>query len=268
MSRNIAIISTVINFELYNKTAVLYPRDIQKYVIDGRNGMHGIDTLLYMHKKLKGKDIEWLIMADEDVVFVDSELVHNCISKMEAEQMTVCGVRDGGIIPHRTFNPYAINTFFSIINFKEICAIWDEKKMLKNQYAEEFNDDLSSLLGIYDVNSLFEPYYCFYLWLRRENKKFLYLDADVPFEEDKFTNLIKDSSGNDMLYHTWHARSYNVVERQTVRINNVLNKVGINAEEFVEPIVFKDKTYGIRRIFKKTARRVLRRIHALKSKEK
>ncbi len=70
-----AIISTVANFTLYNKTSKLFPKDIPKYVIDGINGMHGIDSLCYLMKKLKSSDIEWLIMCDEDVVFVNPDLV-------------------------------------------------------------------------------------------------------------------------------------------------------------------------------------------------
>ena len=71
----IAILTTVANFELYQKTVQLFPENVQKYVIDGRNGMHGIHSILFMINKLKGKGIEWLVMADEDVVFKNSEAV-------------------------------------------------------------------------------------------------------------------------------------------------------------------------------------------------
>jgi len=53
----IAILTTVINFELYNKTSKLFPLGIKKYVIDGRNGMHGIHSIKYMMRILKGKGI-------------------------------------------------------------------------------------------------------------------------------------------------------------------------------------------------------------------
>ena len=125
--------------------------------------------------------------------------------------------RDGGVIPHRIQNPYGINTFFSILNFKEILALWNEKEILKNQYIleNEFDDDLSLLDGDYSKESLFEPYYCFYFWLRRKGKKILFLDASVPFEEDNITNLVVDTNQNPILYHTWYARSYGLNEKHT-----------------------------------------------------
>ena len=113
----IAILTTVANFNLYKKTSVLFPEQCQKYIIDGSNGMHGIDSILYMMSKLKGKDIQWLIMADEDVIFSNANLVFDIIEEMKAKNITVCGVRDGGLVSHRNQNPYLINTFFSILNF-------------------------------------------------------------------------------------------------------------------------------------------------------
>ena len=44
-SENIAILSTVINFDLYAESSKYFPNDIQKYVIDGRTGMYGIDSI-------------------------------------------------------------------------------------------------------------------------------------------------------------------------------------------------------------------------------
>jgi hypothetical protein len=96
-----ALLSTVINFELYGKSAQLFPKNYKKYVIDGTNGMHGLQSIFYMMKKLKGKNIEWLIMADEDVLFQNPNLVSEIIQKMEKEHYTVCGIRDGGLLSHR-----------------------------------------------------------------------------------------------------------------------------------------------------------------------
>lgn len=140
----IAIISTVINFNLYEKTSIYFPNGIRKYIIDGRNKMYGIDSILFMIKKLKNRGIEWLIMADEDVIFIDSEIVFDIIKNMKSNNITVSGVRDGGVINHRNYNPNVINTFFSIVNFKKIEKYWKKDEMLKNQYIikSEFHDEL------------------------------------------------------------------------------------------------------------------------------
>lgn len=262
MPKNIAMLSTVANFDLYAKSAKLFPKGIPKYVIDGRNGMHAMDSIRYMFRKLKDQNIDWLIMADEDVLFIDASLVFSLIDRMERENYTVCGVRDGGLIPHRIQNPFVINTFFSIINFREILAIWDEKEILKQQHTfdGEFKDDLSALQGDYNPTSIFEPYYCFYFWLRRKGKKFLFLEATVPFENDPITNLVKDDLGNEMLYHTWYARAYGDNEKHTKRIDAILNRFPVEENTVVEPIIFKDPTYAFRKYSKKQYGRVIQRL--------
>jgi hypothetical protein len=37
--------------------------------------MHAMDSVRYMFTKLKNEGIDWLIMADEDVLFIQPELV-------------------------------------------------------------------------------------------------------------------------------------------------------------------------------------------------
>lgn len=267
MSKNIAILSTVVNFDLYQKSSQLFPQEIPKYVIDGRNGMHAMDSICYMLKKLKNQNIDWLIMADEDVLFIDSNLVFSLIEEMERSNYSVCGVRDGGVIPHRVKNPYGINTFFSILNFKEINDLWNEKEVLKNQYIlkDEFADNLDLLLGDYSKESLFEPYYCFYFWLRRKGKKFLFLDATVPFEDDNITNLVLDYNGNRMLYHTWYARSYGSNEKHSKRIDAVFNKVKNDENDATNaPILFKDPTYASKKYCAKQWQRIKLKLKSLK----
>lgn len=251
----IAILSTVINFELYAKSSQLFPENIQKYVIDGRNGMHGLHSIFYMMKKLKNKDIEWLIMADEDVLFHDSSIVFDLIKKMKNENYIISGIRDGGVISHRTYNPYLMNTFFSILNFKELERIWNMQEIINNNYitVDEFKDDLTHLKGIYDTNSLFEPYYCFYLWLRRRNKKFLFLDAQM--NEDQITNSVF-FDGKEFLYHTWYARSYGNNDKHTNRINKIFDIVKNGGNRKSNPIIFKDHSFFLIQKIQKIYRKV------------
>ncbi len=260
----IAVLSTVVNKELYQKSSQLFPQNIQKYFIDGANGMHGLDSIFYMMQKLKGKGIKWLIMADEDVLFEKPETVFDIIEHMESENYTVCGIRDGGLISHRNYNPYLINTFFSIINFNEIEAIWNKKEVLKNQYSieNEFEDDISNLKGMYDASSIYEPYYCFYLWLRRNNKQFLFLDANQPFRDDQITNAVyfKDEV---LLYHTWYARSYGVNKKHTDRINKILEILKFENKEIVKTIVFKHKTFFIIKHLRKFRQRIIMRFQVI-----
>lgn len=254
----IALLSTVINFELYAKSAPYFPRKVQKYIIDGRNGMHGIHSLLYMMRKLKNKDIDWLILADEDVLFTDSNSVFEIIQKMQGENFTFCGVRDGGTIAHRNYNPLVPNTFFSILNFKEIKEIWNESEMLSNQYLldDEFKFDYEALPFEFDKKSLYEPYYCFYLWLLRKRKKALFLDAEMPFSDDTISNSVLNLNGKPMLFHTWYARSYGKNQKHTERIDNVFNKINLEQNAVENVIVFQDKMFK----FKSLASKYLKKI--------
>ncbi|MFK5983531.1 MAG: hypothetical protein QM499_11500 [Flavobacteriaceae bacterium] len=255
----IAILTTVVNFELYDITSKKFPNEIQKYVIDGTAGMHGIESLYFMMKKLKGRGIEWLIMADEDVIFSNSNAVFTIIDFMNKEDVTVCGVRDGGEINHRTQNPWAINTFFSILNFKTIENIWNKREVMKHQYVldNEFNDDLSNLQIGYDTKSLFEPYYCFYFWLRRNSKDFLFLDTLM--HDDNIANKVLFNN-EVFLHHTWYARSYGVNKKHTNRINAILEKTSnslvLNNNQEDNVIVFKDNNY----LLKKKLKRIIKKL--------
>lgn len=264
----IAILSTVINFELYSKSSLLFPNDIQKYVIDGRTGMYGLDSLCYMMKKLKTKNIEWLIMADEDVLFVNSKLIFPLIEEMNQTGTMFCGVRDGGVIQYRNENPFVINTFFSIINFNELKKIWNKKEMLTHQYMipGEFKDDLSQLEYKFDAKSLYEHYYCFYLWLRRLNKKVLFLDSKHPFKDDKITNAV---CYNDevLLYHTWYARSYAFNNEHTERINKILQLLRFENKVIYAAVVYKHQTFFLIKMIRKLRKRILMRVELILKNE-
>lgn len=261
----IAILTTVINKELYQKSSQLFPKDIQKYIIDGTNGMHGIHSICYMMKKLKNKNIEWLIMADEDVLFLNTNSVYTIIEEMKSKDYIVSGVRDGGAIAIRSMSPFLINTFFSIINFKELEKIWNEKEVLKNQYiyGDEFIENLDLLNEKYDLNSLYEPYYCFYFWLRRKNRKILFLDASTPFQDDRITTLVKDTKGINMLYHTWYARSYGENDKHTRRIDKIFDLLEFKNGFVSEPIIYKHKYFFILKKLTKLKIRILMRLRII-----
>jgi hypothetical protein len=260
---NVAILTTVANFELYKITSKHFPIGIRKYVIDGRNGMHGIYSIYYMFKKLSKKNIDWLVLADEDVIFKNSDIVFSIIKKMDAENITVCGVRDGGVIKHRQYNPYLINTFFSILNFKKISREWNREEVNGNQYIlpSEFKFDRSELKFEFDTNSLYEPYYCFFLWLKRKGEKFLYLDANML--NDGISNTIIFEK-NEFACHTWYARSYIVNKKHTDRINKILLKANIKIELTnlsTDAIVFKDEFFYIQMKLLKFFKRIYNKLN-------
>ncbi|MBJ7880575.1 hypothetical protein [Gelidibacter salicanalis] len=259
VKKDVAIITTVANFELYNITGNKFPRGIRKYVIDGKNGMHGIHSILYIFKKLKTEPIKWLILADEDVIFYDESIVFDLIDYMQKNNITAAGVRDGGDISHRTYNPFVFNTFFSILNFESLRSIWNEKDVLGNQYIipHEFEDELKNLKFEYSIDSLFEPYYCFFLWLRRHDKNILFLDSEML--DDEISNAVFFNDAK-ILVHSWYARSYGVNKNHTDRINALVSPSDVQKNTTFEYVLLKDKTFKSRQIFAKYLRKIQMRL--------
>ncbi|MBS4041273.1 MAG: hypothetical protein KGZ81_11830 [Flavobacteriales bacterium] len=263
----IAILTTVINWDLYKKSSQYFPDGVQKYVIDGGAGLFGVDSIYYMMEKLKKKDIDWLIMADEDVLFLNSDTIYEVIDYMFLNDFILCGVRDGGEIPNRTYSPFLINTFFSIVNLKKLKLIWNKMEIKKNQFVleNEFKEDFSNLKESFDLMSLYEPYYCFYFWLRRKGEKILFLKADTPFN-DGITTLVYSPNNEKILYHTWYARSYGNSKKHTDRIDGVFNLLTFNPTNYQEPIVWKDHLFFIKRFIRKQNKRLKMKIKILKKK--
>lgn len=241
----ISFLTTVSNFKLYKKTSIYYPPHNERYVIDGREGMYGIQSIIFMMDKLKDKEIDWIIMIDEDGILIDYENIVDLINYMNEHKFIVCGMQDGGVIPIRHHSPFAINTYFSILNIKKLKEIWNAEGILKNQYINKGEFEISNdfIKYEYDMESVFEGYYCFYFWLLRKGQKILYLNAENFIEGDIYSNVLFNHLNKPIMYHTWYARVYGKVKTHTNRINNVIairNKINNNKSKYKKPIIYKD----------------------------
>ena len=144
---------------------------------------------------------------------------------------------------------------------------YNKKEVLKNKFTNinEFDDDLTKLRYSYDKNSLYEPYYCFYLWLRRKGERILFLDSIMlDSTNDKISNIVKDTNGDILLYHTWYARSYGNNEKHTKRINQVLHQINIPESKRKIEIVFKDDYFKFKKIGLKFLKRFKQKIKNFK----
>lgn len=263
----IALLTTVANFDLYKKTRPYQPAGIRKLVIDGREGMYGLDSLFYTIEKLPLEDIKWLILADEDVLFLENKALIEIIKEMDSANYTVAGIRDGGTMPNRRHNPYVPNTFFCILDFQAISEIYNRKEIQKQQFinADEFREDLGDLKVSFDRISLYEPYYRFFFWLRRQNHKFLFLDADLlQHDTDELATEVYGLNKKRILIHTWYARAYGKNETQTKRIDAILETYApsINSKPD-EAEIYKDHYYKYKLGFRKLRRRIQTRIDKL-----
>lgn len=243
---NICLISTVNSVALYKRTISFFPENIKLFAIDGSDGLFGVNSIKFMFKKLKKYKFKWLIMADEDVIFVNPENVFDIIHNLEKEGYDVCGVRDGGLLSWRNKNPYVINPFFCILNIEKIYPIYSEKEFLKNQYIKknEFDDDLSELKYVFDRKSLYEDYYCFFLWLRRKNFKFKFLKASsAGFKNDLESTAVFGLDNEILFYHTWYGRTYGINNAHTDRIDLVIEKGHFQKEFSLRKIIYLKSFY-------------------------
>ncbi|WP_115461518.1 hypothetical protein [Winogradskyella aurantiaca] len=265
---HIAFLTTVYNFKLYKKSSLYHPEGVRRYIIDGRNGMYGIHSIVYMMQMLWEEDIDWLIMLDEDVIVLDFGAIEDLIKYMHHNSYVLAGMQDGGVHEIRHHSPYAINTYFSILDFKKVKQFWNKEEVLKNQYIfkNEFQINNQFIRHNYDENSLFEGYYCFYFWLLRQGQKLLYLNAEQLFKDDVYTNVLYNHNNEPLLYHTWHARSFGVSKVHTKRISRVFSEAQTQLKPKgvkEKPVIFKDKSfkgYVHKNSLKKRVKRLLKKL--------
>ncbi len=260
--KKVGIVTTVFNPTLYERSKEFFPEGIKLFTINGTGGFYGLKSLLFAIEELRSYNLDWLIMADEDVVFTKPENVFSLINFMAEKGFTVGGMRDGGEIKWRNNNPHVINHFFAILNLRDIYTIYNRNEILNNQYikADEFPELNNLKYNNSDINSLFENYYCFYLWLLRNGKKFYYINATNPMKNDYATTALWDNQGESFLYHTWYARFYNKNKFHTERIDRII-KLGKLGGKSTPPIKLNNHLYDIKTFFYKYYRRVLRRVN-------
>lgn len=257
----VAIITTVYNWDLYERTKHFFPKNIKIFAIDGTRSFYGIKSMIFFMKRLKKYNLEWLIMADEDVIFTSPEKVFDLIEYLKINDYTVAGTSEADRFENWGKHPYVINTYFGILNLKEIYKIYDEKEMLKNQYIleNEFHPKNNWMPDYpHKINSLAEPYYCFFLWLLRKGKKTKFLKSSRPFEDDILTTGVQDHDGNNILSHTWYARFYNKDDFHTKRIDKII-KQGLISGKTESYILLKNHRHNLRFFLYKYVRRFLRK---------
>ena len=259
--------TTVANFDLYEKTRPYQPAGIRKLVIDGRGGMYGLESLFYTFEELPLKDVKWLVLADEDVLFLENRALVKIIEEMESANYTVAGVRDGGTMPNRRHNPYVPNTFFCVLDYQNISTIYSRKEIQEQQYSNpnEFTEDLKNLNVEFDVTSLYEPYYCFFLWLKRKNQRFLFLNAELLHPDtDELATKVYALDNKPLLIHTWYARAYGKNAAQTKRIDSIIDTYAPDSNDHSkEAEVYKDEFFKYKLGLRKLKKRIQNKLGKL-----
>lgn len=190
--------------------------------------------------RAKDIDSDYYIYVDEDCFIKDSKYIYDTIENMEKNGYDIAGCPDGGY-EYRHANPFALNSFFMILNRKcidtwfkykdnipQFKKEWIDYNQFNNLtlddtqftyiYDMEFGSSGKNVLEIYKEGS--EPYYDF-MWVLKDNGiRFLYLQPSLD-EKYMTTNLL-----NDSIVHMWYMRN-----RSSNKIVSELHKIS-NKERF------------------------------------
>lgn len=218
LDSKIAIVVTVQNKKLFEKTKHSIPSNVDLYSIDGRHGFFALNAMELVFKSSQTKKYDWIIMADEDVVFIDFSAVIDHIKYMKHNNYQISGMNDGNGIEFRKGNPKLPNLFFCIFNFKDLNSKFSSQQF--DYFKSVFKDRPEESL-----NGQIEPYYVFFHYLLSLDFRILYLTAKNNFIPDDYeSTLLYNHLQNEMIIHTWYARLYSKNERHTQRIDNTISR--------------------------------------------
>lgn len=231
-SNRVAIVTTVLNHELYERTRTTYPSAYKLFKIDGKYGFYGVHSIRLVLKKLSHFD--FVILVDEDVVFERNYFFDEIIQVMRERKIALIGPRDFDMGGKRwDGNPFSMNTFFTIINMTfyrsiKIDDFFENKAPLSDIEINEFCMDNRDF-ATQNILSMREPYYPFFLNSIRLGFPLKYLDCRQNFLHDEITTTIFDFDDKPVLHHTWYARAYHTAETQKKRIDRVVEKFEVNS---------------------------------------
>ncbi|GHT75973.1 hypothetical protein FACS189413_00490 [Bacteroidia bacterium] len=174
----------------------------------------------YLYQLLK-RDVDYVINIDEDAFIYNNERLLALLNYCIANDIDLCGMPDGGVLPVRQQNPLVVNPFFNIIHVKKLRSAFSKKAIRKyKEHQPEYEQKTPvHLLKTNYTYRYCEPFEPFFVWIS-QNFKVLYLNAEE--HTDGFTTLLKDPNDQPFLLHTWFSRMYETDDFHTQRINNIL----------------------------------------------
>lgn len=213
----IAVVVTVQNFKLFNRTKNSIPPGIDLFVVDGRYGFYALNALQLVFSSDQVAKYEWIIMADEDVIFIDFDSILELIHHMKNNDHQLAGVSDGSALEFRKGDPTIPNLFFCVFNNYSIRSKFDLPDF--NQYVKT-----KSNTGHEPSKVMNESYYLFFKYLFYHGFKIMFLNAhNKVIPGDYESTFVYNHLNKIMLIHTWYARLYLKNQFHTARINHVVN---------------------------------------------
>jgi hypothetical protein len=236
-NNNLAIISNSQFDDLYAISKAFYNEiDIPKIKISGINSFYGYKFLNNLIIDINKYPFDWAILIDEDCFITDIKAMLDLVNYQIKNNIHISGMPDGGLVPLRCFNPISINTYFCILNLKEIRKKYNADEVKNKLYTENLNKFLPKEMlklpyfskTIPFINKKcdpynFEPYYKIFFWLLENNYNIKYLNAKLwNSNTDDFTNIIYNHLNIPFAYHTWRSRNWEKDIENKKRIQNVI----------------------------------------------
>ena len=216
---NVRIYTRSMSDQLYWKAASFMPDES----VIPRTRVLGSTALGFLLDAIADPSADIVVSIDEDAYLTDPDRLFALIDRVRSDGVALCGMPDGGVCPHRYFNPRSINPFFAIINSAMI------RESIASREFEGQDVESTGLLDGHPRNLLrhryqlgeHEPFDQLLVWIA-ENYPTLYLDASE--HADGLTTVLQDPDSNPFLLHTWFTREYMRDPFHTRRINAIISE--------------------------------------------
>lgn len=260
----IAVVVTVQNFKLFKKTKNSIPPGIDLFVVDGRYGFYALNALELVFSSDQIAKYDWIIMADEDVIFIDFDAILELIHRMKNNDHQLAGVSDGSALEFRKGDPTIPNLFFCVFNNFKIRSIFKgEQQFLEYHKFKLYQSVKKRKYKTSRINKMTEEYYQFFNFLKINGIRIFFLNAiHDTFPQDYYTTKVLDNQNNLLIIHTWFARDYGRNMDQKQRIDRVLfnHAFEIKNRKYLKlnnPMHFKFKLKYRLKMLKKKIKRVI-----------
>ena len=153
MHNKIKIYTRSANIELYHFSQKLidlpYPRV----------RLYGTTAEGYLYTMVQDVDCDIAINIDEDAYVIDNSALESLLNYVIDNNIVCCGMRDGGVLSIRNFNPIIQQPFFNIINLKAVREKYNQQEIEQFDYLankEELIKTLPVSLQNYDGLKYFD----------------------------------------------------------------------------------------------------------------
>ena len=237
----VAIVVTISNSRLWQRTRNFFPENIDIFTVKGKHNFFGLDVIMLAGKSIRLAKYSHIVFADEDVFFSKNSNLFGLIEFADKNKVDVLGVPDNGPLSFRQGNHKIPNLFFTVIKNDLLRSATNI--LASTRLSKKINNRNISNNYDYSKNNK-EPYYILFEKLHELNANFYFLRAEHNFlNNDYFTSKVFDHYGDILLFHTWYARSYGFDNQHTNRINKAIELLSknINHTKSLEHKIFKLK---------------------------